>query len=511
MSDSQESKKNGTDAPQSQPRLSVNVRMYCHGLGDCFLLTFEKGERKFNMLIDCGVLQGTRIEPDPQREKVPAEGVKESEIMKLVADNIRTATGGHLNLVAVTHEHHDHICGFKHAKSVFDQMTFDEVWLGWTEDPKNEIAVQLQKKHEQRFQNLKKALTALRPLDRKSQETIDSFLAGFSGDALGAKPGKRAEAWLYIIDEIGRKSQPNPPKYTYCYPGREPLKLKGFEEDIRIYVLGPPDNLQKLRDLSAPPTDRYRHFAGLLMDSVSSAEDNFFLAVDEDSSDMNGGLPFRHDLGIDETDAQAEVKGGFFHDSYYGPDARDWRTIDSDWLAVAGEIALKMDSYTNNTSLVLAIELIKSGKVLLFVGDAQFVNWKSWHDYEWKITDRGGTKKTVKTEDLLRRTVLYKVGHHGSHNATLKERGLEMMTNIEELVALIPVDQRVALGQKPHKWEMPFAPLLEDLRKRTAGRVIASDKDLPENVSLPTCSIDGENLFFGSRLFVDYTIHEENV
>jgi beta-lactamase superfamily II metal-dependent hydrolase len=505
MPNSPESKNSGADAPQ----LSVNVRMYCHGLGDCFLLTFEKGGQKFNMLIDCGVLQGTRIEADPQRAEVPAEGVKESQIMNVVAENIKTTTGGHLNLVVVTHEHHDHICGFKHAKSVFDQMTFDEVWLSWTEDPKNEIAVQLQEKHELRFQNLKKALTALRLLDRKSQETVNSFLAGFSGDALGAAPGKRAAAWLYIIDEIGRKSQPNPPKYTYCYPGREPLKLKGFENDVRVYVLGPPDNLQKLRDLSAPPTDRYRHFAGLLMDSISSAEDNFFLAVDEDSSEANSGLPFKHDLGIVENDAQAEVRGGFFHDSYYGPDAGAWRAIDSDWLAVAGEIALKMDSYTNNTSLVLAIELIKSGKVLLFVGDAQFGNWKSWHDYKWKITEHK-TEKTVKTEDLLRRTVVYKVGHHGSHNATLKERGLEMMTNIEELVALIPVDEQVASGKRPHKWEMPFTPLLKDLQRRTAGRVIASDKVLPENVSLPTCKIDEENLFFGSRLFIDYTIYEEN-
>ena len=27
--------------------------------------------------------------------------------------------------------------------------------------------------------------------------------------------------------------------------------------------------------------------------------------------------------------------------------------------------------------------------------------------------------------DLLHRTIFYKVGHHGSHNATLRERGLE--------------------------------------------------------------------------------------
>jgi hypothetical protein len=33
----------------------------------------------------------------------------------------------------------------------------------------------------------------------------------------------------------------------------------------------------------------------------------------------------------------------------------------------------------------------------------------------------------VKAEDLLERTVLYKVGHHASHNATLRQKGLELM------------------------------------------------------------------------------------
>ena len=51
----------------------------------------------------------------------------------------------------------------------------------------------------------------------------------------------------------------------------------------------------------------------------------------------------------------------------------------------AGRLALQLDSDTNNTSLVLAIELIASGRVLLFPGDAQVGNWLSWHEgIEWK-------------------------------------------------------------------------------------------------------------------------------
>ena len=48
-----------------------------------------------------------------------------------------------------------------------------------------------------------------------------------------------------------------------------------------------------------------------------------------------------------------------------------WRRIDDDWLGASGEFALQLDSYTNNTSLVLAFELVNTKKVLLFVAYAQ--------------------------------------------------------------------------------------------------------------------------------------------
>lgn len=44
-----------------------------------------------------------------------------------------------------------------------------------------------------------------------------------------------------------------------------------------------------------------------------------------------------------------------------------------------------------------------------------------------------------KTDQLLASTVLYKVGHHASHNATFKP-AFEKMRH-PELVALIPVDK----------------------------------------------------------------------
>ena len=72
----------------------------------------------------------------------------------------------------------------------------------------------------------------------------------------------------------------------------------------------------------------------------------------------------------------------FFQDHYFGvagepvegrPGEKElaWRRIDTDWLGSAGQLGLQLDSDTNNTSLALAIELVGSGKVLLFAADAQ--------------------------------------------------------------------------------------------------------------------------------------------
>ena len=63
------------------------------------------------------------------------------------------------------------------------------------------------------------------------------------------------------------------------------------------------------------------------------------------------------------------------------------------------------------------------------------------------VWDVDNGKRQVTAEQLLNRTVLYKVGHHGSHNATLREKGLEMMTDAD-LVAMVPVDVYIAHEKK---------------------------------------------------------------
>ena len=91
------------------------------------------------------------------------------------------------------------------------------------------------------------------------------------------------------------------------------------------------------------------------------------------SSDLQNGRPWLPDSrAIDERD---RVKiDDFFREHYAGSgtsQGADWRRIDGDWLGSAAELALALQSYTNNTSLVLALKLGEAGKgdVLLFAAD----------------------------------------------------------------------------------------------------------------------------------------------
>jgi hypothetical protein len=194
-------------------------------------------------------------------------------------------------------------------------------------------------------------------------------------------------------------------------------------------------------------------------------------------SGFNPALPFDKKYQIALKDAATDE---FFRDHYYGSgtgDSEAWRRIEGDWTGGAAGFALQLDSDTNNTSLVLAFEL-PDGRVLLFPGDAQVGNWESWHaDPDGKKQAWTVEGRQVSAEQLLERTVLYKVGHHGSHNATLREKGLEMMTD-KNLVAMVPVDVYIAQSKK--RWtKMPFDPLMSRLAEVTQGRILQADQAIP--------------------------------
>lgn len=445
------------------PPSGVKVRMYRQGLGDCFLLAFAGEERPFYVLIDCGLIVGT---PDA------------SSKMKEVATDLRQATGGRIDVLVATHQHWDHLSGFEQAKEIFQPIQFGEVWVAWTEDPSDLLAARLRAKRETALRGLHAAAQGLRAADGTSR--LDPVL-GFFGE-LGAdgRPSGLQNALEFVLSRGNTR---------YHTPGRPPLSLPG---GVRVYVLGPPrdEKLLLRSDPSRRASEVYEKKLGL------DEETAFFAAamatvpgtgmtLTEEEEELRAmSVPFDRPCGLSFDKAQ---KDGFFQERYFGVPGKlkekdkdediSWRRIDDSWLGAAEKLALQLDGDTNNTSLALAIELSPGGKVLLFPGDAQVGNWLSWESLSWPREGKPGDSTPVTAADLLRRTVLYKVGHHASHNATLRAKGLELMES-PDLVAMIPVDEKMARDVKG--WDMPFGGLLQRLQEKTSGRILRADTGLPE-------------------------------
>ena len=106
--------------------------------------------------------------------------------------------------------------------------------------------------------------------------------------------------------------------------------------------------------------------------------------------------------------------------------------------------------------------------------------------------------------------MLYKVGHHGSHNATLRTLGLEQMTS-EELVAFVPVFKNHAVK---NRWlEMPFEPLMERLTEKTGGRLVVSDTATEAPTTEPSLAdlSEAQRTSFIRRLTVDDLFYRYSV
>ncbi len=453
-------KKKKKPAAGSLPR--VRVRMYRQGLGDCFLVTFDVGGSERHMLIDCGTLGSTTT------------GVK----LAKVVEDIKQTTSGHLHLLIATHEHLDHVSGFRSQEDVFKSMTIDKVWLAWTEDPIDPLAKKIVKYKNDLGAALKQAAAALQSASasaaaKQNGAAIDSILGFFDGD--GAPPVGASKFSPTVDEAMDFVRKGTGAKTRHWKPGDGPIEetwLPGF----RFFVLGPPRDEKALNNLGEHGSSQlYSLAAGLKSAAVlfasgqSAAE--CFAADGEEKNAFASSAPF--DVRFRREPLAPETKKMFAN--YMEQD--EWRQINEDWLNVASDLALQLDSATNNTSLALAIERIADGKVLLFPADAQEGNWLSWHGekMKWNVTS-GAATGTIKAADLLSRTVFYKVGHHSSHNATAKGKGLELMESPKELTAFIPVDRAVALKRNPkNSWKMPARSLYRRLLEKCDGRVVRSD------------------------------------
>lgn len=451
--------------PTQNKITKTEIRMYKLGTGDCFGIKFyDKKGLSFKLMIDCGTWQG-----------------KEEFLTPFLSDLLDWFEN-EVDLLVITHEHKDHVYGFEACEQLFSgNFTAKEVWMAWTENDSDPTIQDWMKRYGQKKKALAKATDRIKDFvedefnnlkydhDRNYDQIVESrknFSKKLSDlvDLQFSIEGKTYVGNLKgmkVVKEMIAKGN-----LVFKEPGTIIQDLEGLP-GVNIYVLGPPKSWASIKKENGGEGESYRHNKEIFK------SDAFAAAILNEGIDPSELLPFDRKYAIlPGSEEWGSLK------RWYDNDDIDWRNIDFDWLQGSGELALRVSSMTNNLSLALAFEFEPSKKVILFPGDAEFGSWESWHEIDWNSGVPGGensgrSKKGV-VEDLLNRTVFYKVAHHLSHNGTAKRLGLEMMTS-KDLVAMATLDYKII----SEGWTstMPNVEIMKELVKKTKGRLLVMNEE----------------------------------
>lgn len=344
---------------------SLEIRTYQVGFGDCFLLTFKYAGYDRHILIDFGSMA------------LP-EGAEKDHMLK-VAQQIKEDCGGKLEIVVATHRHQDHISGFATNKkgnapgNIIAACNPRMVVQPWTENPKaaknaktaganalRAFTASLDHMNDLASAAIKTAQTLRRGLvDTKSQAVVKQLTY------LGKDNIKNRSAVENLMT-MGTN--------RYVKHG-DTLAIAKRMPGVKIHVLGPPTLEQSgaIAKQRARDDEEFWHLQALAGARDAAGGDALF------PEHASRSIP----IGV--------------------------RWFRSRMRAVRADTMLSivriLDNQMNNTSVILLLEF--NGKYVLFPGDAQIENWQyALSQAKWK--------------KALSNVSLYKVGHHGSLNATPK-------------------------------------------------------------------------------------------
>lgn len=369
-------------APRKPRPTGVSVIAYDVGFGDCFLLrvTYAGEERARHVLIDFG--------------SFPRPRWAGSDYMVRVAEAIREDCGERLDAVVATHRHADHVNGFARrddgsgSGDLIRGLKPSVVVQPWTEHPdaapdatgalpfvRTEEGAALTRGFTAALGSMHAlARTALDEAAalREHRSRIAAELAFLGGDNL---PNRSAvENLMTMAKDAGGEQR-------YVHFGAA-SGLEAVLPGVKVRVLGPPtveqtDTILKQRSTHA---DEFWHLHQAFWGVQAAA-----------SGRRAAGTPLFPGAATMQA-AQAPAYARWLIEKLHARRGRELL-----------EIVRALDTAMNNTSVILLFEV--AGRKLLFPGDAQIENWS------YALSQPG-------IPELLADVDLYKVGHHGSLNAT---------------------------------------------------------------------------------------------
>lgn len=372
----------------------VIIRMYNVGFGDAFLVTLPSSPRPRRMLIDCGSIAAG---PHPMKDMV-------KRIIEDVTDDDGVAR---IDIVVGTHRHRDHVSGF--ANAAWDDVEVGEVWLPWTEHPKDPRARRIRNQQARLALHLSQSLEASAG-DEKTDERYQMALNALSNeDAMATLHGGFAGGAIRRF--LPTSEGDDGTLRTDVFPG------------VTFHIVGPSFSDEVIREMDPPVGQSYMALVG----------------------DGSPGLievpkPFADIWWTDDGDLSREER----------------KEVEecADDLGDAALMAL--EQAVNGTSLFFVMQVGKAN--LVFPGDAQWGTWKA-------------ALARPEVAAMLKATRFYKIGHHGSHNATPLDFVEQLDSGVHAMASVRPMS----------KWpEIPREPLLEALAERS-GLIARSDKlqDVP--------------------------------
>ncbi len=348
--------------PATHQPEDIEIHTYQVGFGDCFLLVFKYASCDRHVLIDFGSMKKPK-------------GAGRNHMVK-IAKQIKRDCKGSLDIVVATHRHKDHISGFATNKrgtgpgDIIASCKPKIVLQPWTENPNAETDAKTAEKEAVRaFTNSLNSMHSVASsaidtakLLRRTTNRVTTDQLNFIG-----QDNITNESAVVNLMTMGK---------NYYVNHGDKIPIANILPGVKLHILGPPS----LKQSNTIRKQRHR-----------DAEEFWHLQA---ASSQGIGSSNRDILFPGYETKKAPIQTRWFRNRM--------RNLQAEMML---SIVRILDGQMNNTSLILLFET--ENKSLLFPGDAQLENW------QYALSRNENT-------DLLSQVDVYKVGHHGSLNATPK-------------------------------------------------------------------------------------------